>query len=218
MSELASYIEHTRLSPFSRLEEMHALCDEAGKYGFYGICVPPYFVKPLTRYLKENKLNQKLVTVVGFPMGYGSVSAKVEEIKKSVMEGAHELDVVVNLAAYFSKDMAVLKNDIQSVVTACHLQNKQIKLILETGALQVKDMLKLADICAAADANFIKTSTGYHEVGAELDKVRLLKEHLPEKVKIKASGGIRTKEQALAFIEAGASRIGTSAGVQMMGS
>lgn len=215
MEPLSGYIEHTLLRQNARWEEVQVLCNEAARGAMYAVCVPPYFVKQCARYIKEHKYNQKLVTVIGFPMGYASVSAKVEEIKKAIMEGADELDVVVNIAAFLSKDMAVVKNDIQSVVTACHLQNRMVKLILETGALSVREMLKLADICDAAGTNFVKTSTGFFEIGAEVEKVKALREHLPARTKIKASGGIRTREQALEFIAAGADRIGTSAGLKI---
>lgn len=211
MSSFESHIEYTLLRQNARWDEVKSLIDAAAVRKYLAVCVAPYFVKQAARYIRENGLKQKLVTVIGFPMGYSSVSAKVEEVKKAIMEGADELDMVINLSAFLSKDMPVLKNDIQSVITACHLQNKAVKVILETGALSEKEMLKLADICIAADANFVKTSTGYFEIGAELDKVRILKEYLPSRMKIKASGGIRTKEQAEAFIAAGASRIGTSA-------
>ncbi|MHB1277513.1 MAG: deoxyribose-phosphate aldolase [Bacteroidia bacterium] len=210
MASFESHIEYTLLRPNARWEEIKILIDTAAEKQYLGVCIAPYFIKQAARYIKESGFKLKLVTVIGFPMGYSSVSAKVEEVKKAIMEGAEELDMVVNLSAFFSKDMAVLKNDIQSVITACHLQNKLVKVILETGALTEKEMLKLADICVASDANFIKTSTGYFDVGAELDKVKKLKEYLPAKVKIKASGGIRTREQAEAFIAAGASRIGAS--------
>jgi len=211
MPSFESHIEYTLLKPNASWEEVIQLLETAKERGYYGVCVSPFFVKAAARYIRENELKQKLVTVIGFPMGYSAVSAKVEEVKKAVMEGADELDMVVNLSAFFSKDMAVLKNDIHSVVTTCHLHNKKAKVILETGALSEKEMLKLAEICVEAGADFVKTSTGYFEIGAELEKVIALKAYLPAKVKIKASGGIKTKEQAEAFIAAGASRIGTSA-------
>ncbi len=210
MPSFESHIEYTLLKANTSWEDVTHLLATAQKKGYCGICVSPYFVKAAARHIRENELKLKLITVVGFPMGYSAVSAKVEEVKKAVMEGADELDIVVNLSAFFSKDMAVLKNDINSVVTACHLHNKKAKIILETGALDEKEMLKLAEICVQAGANFVKTSTGYFEIGAELEKVKALKAYLPETVKIKASAGIKTRVQAEAFIAAGASRIGTS--------
>ncbi|MDX5321727.1 MAG: deoxyribose-phosphate aldolase [Bacteroidota bacterium] len=210
MASFASHIEYTLLRQTAKWEDIKQLIDTAAEEGYYGVCVAPYFVKQAAFHIRQNQYKQKLITVIGFPLGYSSVSAKVEEVKKAIMEGADELDMVVNLSAYLSKDMAVVKNDIQSVVTACHLQNKKVKVILETGALTETQMLKLADICVAAGADFVKTSTGFYETGAELDKVKALKDQLPAKVKIKASGGIKTREEAQAFIDAGASRIGTS--------
>ncbi len=210
MASFESHIEYTLLKQTATLEDIKQLISTAKERGYYGICVAPYFVKAAARIIRDEELKLKLITVIGFPLGYSAVSAKVEEVKKAVMEGADELDIVVNLSAFFSKDLAVLKNDVQSVITACHLHNKKAKVILETGALSEKEMFKLADICVEAGGDFIKTSTGFYELGAELDKVKALKAHLPAKVKIKASAGIKTKEQADAFIAAGASRIGTS--------
>lgn len=216
MDDISGIIEHTILKPTTGKEDILKWCTEAADHGFYGVCVPPYHVKQASRFFQTRKLPNKVITVIGFPFGYSSVSAKVEEIKKAIQDGADELDVVVNLAAFLSKDTAVVKNDIQSVVTAAHLQNKVVKIILETGALQPKEMLKLADLCAEAAPNFVKTSTGYYEKGATVEAVQLLRMHLPEKIKIKAAGGIRTREFALDLISAGASRIGTSAGVDLI--
>ncbi|MBI1222096.1 MAG: deoxyribose-phosphate aldolase [Bacteroidetes bacterium] len=210
MSGFASHIELTLLKQTAVWQDVDALLSTAAEHHYYGVCISPYFVKQAARHIRKKGWKQKLVTVIGFPMGYNSVSAKVEEIKKAVMEGADELDIVVNLSAFLSKDMAVLKNDIQSTITACHLLNKKSKMILETGALSEKDVIKLADICVAADTDFIKTSTGYYETGAELNKVEMLRNHLPKKVRIKASGGIKSREMAQQFLDAGADRIGTS--------
>jgi deoxyribose-phosphate aldolase len=216
MEQLNHLIEHSLLKATTSKGEVTKLCQEAMENGFHGVCVPPYFVKQAARFFKEKKVDQKVITVIGFPFGYSSVSAKVEEIKKAIQDGAHEMDIVVNLSAYLSNDMAAVTNDIQSVVTTCHLQNRLAKIILETGALLPKDILKLADICVAAGANFIKTSTGYYEKGATIEAVSLLKSHLPEKTGIKAAGGIRTEDFARSLVEAGASRIGTSSALSLI--
>lgn len=216
METLNHLIEHSLLKQTANKTEITRLCQEALEHGFQGVCIPPYFVKQAARYFKEKKAEQKVVTVIGFPFGYSSVSAKVEEIKKAIQDGAHEMDIVINLAAYLSNDMAVVTNDIQSVVTTCHLQNRIAKIILETGALQQKDILKLADICVAAGANFIKTSTGYYETGATIESVALLRSHLPEKTCIKASGGIQTEDFARSLVEAGAARLGTSSALKFI--
>ncbi len=216
MNSLSKHIESTLLRQNSSWDDIRQLISGSAAAACYGICVPPYFVKQAAREIREKKHPLKLITVIGFPMGYSSVSAKVEEIKKAAMEGAHELDVVVNLAAFMSGDMPVLKNDIQSTITAGHLQNKKVKMILETGALSETDMLKLADMCVEADADFIKTSTGFYPNGAELNKVELLRKHLPGRIKIKASGGIKNREQAEAFVQAGAERIGTSSALDIL--
>ncbi len=215
-ADLNTYIEHTLLKPSVTKEDIQQLCEEAITHNFYGVCVPPYYVKQVARLFRERKAGQKIITVVGFPMGYSAVSAKVEEIKKAIQEGAHELDVVINQTAFFSKDTATLKNDIESTVMACHLQNRKIKMILETGALTDKEIIKLCDLCVAAGVDFIKTSTGFHEKGATVEAIRLIRSHVPERIGIKASGGIKTSEQALAMLEAGATRIGTSSGIALL--
>jgi len=217
MSELAPYIEHTLLRSDTTKEQVEVLCKETLEHNFYGVCVPPYFVKQAANYFKEHESDKKVVTVIGFPLGYLSVSAKVEEIKKAIQDGADELDVVINLSAYLSGDIAVVKNDIQSVVTSCHLQGKMAKIIIETGALTEEQAKDICAICTAAEANYVKTSTGFHERGVSVEAVKLLRNVLPSEVKVKASGGIRDAAFAQALLDAGAERLGTSSGLQLIG-
>jgi len=216
MPDINRYIESTGLKSTTTKNDVLELCQEALQYNFYGVCIPPYFVQQAKRFVKENKAKTKIITVIGFPLGYLSVASKVEEAKKAIQDGADELDVVVNLSAYLSGDLAVVKNDINSVVTACQLQNKIVKVILETGALTENQILELADIVAEANANFVKTSTGYYEKGVSLDAVKLLRKHLPEKIGIKASGSIKTREFALDLLDAGANRLGTSSAKNLL--
>ncbi len=156
----------------------------------------------------------KIATVVGFPMGYAAIPAKVEEVKRAIDEGADELDIVANIAAIKNGDWAHVRNDIDGVTIAVHLKGKKIKLILETGLLEEAEILKLCTICKDVGVDFVKTSTGYQD-GATVEHIRLLRTHLPKEIKIKASGGIRTAEVARQMIEAGAARIGTSSGVSI---
>lgn len=211
---IAEHIEHTILKAESTAEQISKLCEEAIQYGFSGVCVPPYFVQHAKKTLKKSEIN--IVTVVGFPFGYNTVSSKVEETKKAINSGAHEIDMVMNIAALKSGDIATVQNDIQSVVTACHLQNKICKVIIETCYL-TEDELKLAcKICADCEADYVKTSTGYGPAGATIEAVSLMRKVLPPKIKIKAAGGIKTRAFAEALIEAGANRIGCSASVSII--
>lgn len=211
---IAEHIEHTLLKPNSTLEHITQLCEEAIQYGFTGVCVPPYFVQHAKKTLKNSEIS--VITVVGFPFGYNTVSSKVEETKKAINSGAHEIDTVINIAALKSGDIATVQNDIQSVVTACHLQNKICKVIIETCFLNEEEIKLACKICADCEADYVKTSTGYGTEGATVEAVTLMRKVLPPKIKIKAAGGIKTKAFALALIDAGANRLGCSASISII--
>jgi len=211
---LANYIEHTNLKPNATSNDIITLCNEAIEHGFYGVCVPPYFVQLARKTLKKN--NIKVITVVGFPLGYNTVSSKVEETKKAITAGAEEVDMVVNIAAFKSGDIVAVQNDIQSVVTACHLQNKHVKVIIETCYLDEEEIKTICKICADCEADFVKTSTGFGTAGATVEAVKSMRKYLPAKTKIKASGGIKTKAFAKELIDAGADRLGTSASIELV--
>ena len=212
--ELAKYIEHSALKPDLTLQDIQLLCNEAIEYGFCAVCIPPYFVQHAKKILKKNEI--KIVTIVGFPFGYNTVSSKVEETKKAIISGAHEVDMVMNIAAFKSGDYASVQNDIQSVVTACHLQNRKVKVIIEIAYLSDEEIKLACKICADCEADFVKTSTGFGPAGATIEAVKMMRSALPQKILIKAAGGIRDKKFAEELIEAGATRIGTSSGVAMM--
>lgn len=209
MEGLENYLEHTNLKPQATIKEIETLCKEANENGFAAVCVNPYFVKTARKVLGEAS-NVKLVTVVGFPFGYSNVSAKVEETKKAILEGADEIDMVMNLSALRNNDLQVLRNDIDSVNTYCHLHNKILKCIIETSELSNMELKIAADLCAEIGVDYVKTSTGYGKGGATVEAVEILRKLLPEKIKIKASGGINNLKQALQLIQAGATRIGSS--------
>ncbi len=211
---LASKIEHTNLKPDATASDIINLCNEAIEHQFYGVCVPPYFVQLAKRTLKKNEL--KIITVAGFPFGFNSVSSKVEETKKAITAGAHEIDMVMNIAALKSGDIVVVQNDIQSVVTACHLQNKLAKVIIETCYLTDEEIILACRLCADCEADYVKTSTGYGPEGATVKAVQLMRKNLPAKIKIKAAGGIRDFTFAEELIAAGADKLGTSSGVKIM--
>jgi deoxyribose-phosphate aldolase len=214
MEEINKYIEYTNLKPDCTQEELIRLCEEAIVHKFYGVCVSPYHVQLAKKTLKKSDV--KVITVVGFPFGYNTVASKVEETKKAIMGGADEVDVVMNIAAFKSGDDATVLNDLQAVIMACHLQNKLVKVIIETALLSTTEIEKACRLCVDSEADFVKTSTGFASSGARLEDVELMRKLLPPKIKIKAAGGIKDMAAAEAFINAGAARLGTSAGVVIM--
>lgn len=207
-NKLSQYIEHTLLQPNITIEAVKNLCYEALNHQFYGVCIPPYFVKYAKQVLEKSPI--KVVTVIGFPMGYSTTPAKVEEVKKALHEGADEVDVVVNVCAIKNRDWSYIRNDIQSVTAATHLQGRVIKIILETALLNDDEIKQICEICNQNMVNFVKTATGFNQVNTSPEVVHLLKNYIDKDIKIKASGGIKTTAEALALIEAGANRIGTS--------
>ena len=198
---IASLIDHTILRPDCTLENIKQICKEAEEFAFRAVCVPPYFVPVAARILKDSPV--KVATVIGFPMGYCTTAAKVEEIKRAMNDGVDELDVVINIAALKNKDYSYLRNDIDSTTRAVHLRGKTIKLILETGLLTKAEIERLCSISQEVGVDFVKTSTGLNGEGASIEVVTQLRSLLPPKIKIKASGGIRTHEQAHQLIEVG---------------
>ncbi len=208
---LNNYIEHTLLKPDTTTAQVKALCQEAIDHNFAAVCVPPFYVKPAAQYLEDTPI--KIVTVVGFPMGYSAIPTKVEETKRAVDEGADEVDMVVNIAAIKDGNWSHVKNDIDSVTTAVHLKGKAIKVILEMGLLSAAELKQLCTICEEVGVNYVKTSTGINAGGATVEMVKLLKGNIKSNIKIKASGGIKTRVFAQQLIQAGADRIGTSAGI-----
>ena len=208
MMELNKTIEYTNLKADCTNQDVIKLCEEAIKHEFYGVCVSPYFVQLAKKTIKKSPI--KIITVIGFPLGYSTVAAKVEETKKAIISGADEVDMVINIAAFKSGDYATVQNDIQAVTTACHLQNKVVKVIIETSYLNNEEIEKACRLCTDCEVDFVKTSTGFSSSGATIEAVELMRKTLPPKIKIKASGGINDIEFAEKLIHAGAVRIGTS--------
>lgn len=216
MSDLAKFIEHTVLKPDTTLADVRRVCEEALKHGFAGVCVPPLFVRDAKRALGENS-RTRVVTVVGFPMGYSAIPAKSEEIKRAIDEGADDIDSVINLAALKSENWNHVKHDIDGVALATHMRGRTLKLILECGLLTPDEIKKLCVLAADARVTWLKTGTGFHGFNATPEMVRSLRAAAPDGIKIKASGGIRTTKDAQALIEAGAERLGTSASLEIIG-
>jgi deoxyribose-phosphate aldolase len=214
MEDLNIYIEHTNLKPDATHQDIIRLCEEAVEHKFYGVCVSPYHVQLAKKTIKKAPV--KIITVVGFPFGYNTVASKVEETKKAIIGGADEIDVVMNIAAFKSGDDATVLNDLQAVIMACHLQNKVAKVIIETALLSKAEIEKACRLCMDSEADFVKTSTGFASSGAKLEDIELMRKILPAKIKIKAAGGIKDHETAVAMLNAGAARLGTSASIAIV--
>ncbi len=211
---LANVIDHTILKPDCTLADIEKVCKEALNHHFKAVCIPPFYVKEAKQVLENSAV--KVSTVIGFPSGYSSTPAKVEEIKRALDDGADEFDVVINICAVKNGNWNFVQNDIESMTRAVHLKGRVIKIILETGLLTKEEIEKVCSICINSGVNFVKTSTGFNGPGASEEVVSFLRSILPPTIKIKASGGIRTKEAAAAMIRAGAERIGTSAGPELL--
>lgn len=212
--QLPSYIDHTTLKIDTKKADIKKLCTEAEVNKFYAVCVPPYFVQNASMLLKDSDV--KIATVIGFPLGYSATPSKAAEIHKAIDDGADELDVVINVSAVKSGDWNYVQNDIKTVALATQMKGKIIKVILETGLLNKKEIKKLCEICAEAGVNFVKTSTGFNGEGATVEVVEFLRANLPSSIKIKASGGIKSTKKALKMIEAGADRLGASSGIKII--
>jgi len=210
---LSPFIEHTNLSPVLTSNEVEQLIQEAVKFGFHGICVPPFWVKKARRDL--GKSDCQLVTVVGFPLGYQMTEVKMAEIDMALQDGADEIDMVWNSSA-FRSEMIWPKIEIAKASKKVHEAGKLLKVIIETAYLSPEEIRTASLICRDAGADFVKTSTGFASSGARVEDIRIMREVLPEEVGIKASGGIKTREQAVTLLTAGASRIGTSSGIQLI--
>ena len=209
MRNLASYIDYTLLRPGCQRSEIQALCQTAIEKGYAAVCVPPYYVSDARRYIPPES-PVRIATVVGFPHGMHLTETKRTEAQLALHSGAHELDMVLNLAAYFSGDKDYVMAELRSLVALVEAHQAILKVILEAAYLTSSQVVELCQMSAEAGVHYVKTSTGFAPKGAEIETVRLMREVLPPEVLVKASGGIRTTEAARAFIEAGASRIGTS--------
>lgn len=211
---IAEYIEHTLLRPDTTDEELKKLFNEAKQHKFKGVCINPINVKMAKEYLKNSGIN--IITVVGFPLGASLTEVTVFETKKAIEDGADEIDMVISIQAIKNKNWDYVKKDISEVKKACgsHI----LKVIIETDLLNEEEIVKACEIAIEAKADFVKTSTGFVKdgVGARVEDVALMKSIVESTdVQIKASGGIKDREKALKLIDAGATRLGTSSGVQI---
>ena len=214
MLNISSYIDHTLLKPTCTSAEIRKLCEEAILYHFVAVCVPPCWVKQASDAIFGTDV--KVATVVGFPLGYEVLKAKLMETEQAIIDGADELDVVINLSALKSGSWSYLQKEMEQIVNFIHHSRKLIKVIIETGLLTDEEIVQCCLLYEKMGVDFLKTSTGYAEKGASVNAVHLMRKNLPDAVKIKASGGIRTYDFAKQLIDAGASRLGSSAGVHIV--
>ena len=212
MISLSSLIDHTNLRPDALHSDIEVLCKEAIQYKFASVCINPVYVSYAKSILKDEK--PKVCSVVGFPLGADSEEMKYAEARFLIFQGVDEIDMVMNIAFLKERKLDLVKNEIKKVVEAA--DGNCVKVIIETSSLNQDEKALACNIVMESGAAFVKTSTGFSSSGATIEDVRLIKKVVGNQVDIKVSGGIKTKNEALEFIEAGASRIGTSRGVEII--
>ncbi len=212
MNKILSMIDHTLLKADASREMIVKLCNEAVEHSFGQICVNPYQVSYCKELLKGSDV--KIATVVGFPLGANSKEIKALEAKDAIDNGAHEIDMVINIGAMKDKDFDSVRSDIEAVVNTSH-PNAIVKVIIETCLLTEEEKEIACQLSMEAGADFVKTSTGFSTGGATVEDIKLMKRIVGDKLGIKASGGVRDLNAAKEMIDAGATRLGTSSGVKI---
>lgn len=210
--KLNKYIDHTLLKPDASQEQIETLIEEAKKYDFASICVNPTWVNFAAQALKATDV--KVCTVIGFPLGANTPELKAFETSDAIQNGANEIDMVINIGALKSRNFDLVERDIRAVVEAA--KGTLVKVIIETCLLTDDEKVKACQLAQKAGADFVKTSTGFSTGGATVEDVALMRKTVGPDMGVKASGGARSYEDALAFIKAGATRIGASSGVAIM--
>ncbi|MDR3552474.1 MAG: deoxyribose-phosphate aldolase [Clostridia bacterium] len=212
-TKLAKMIDHTLLKPEATEEGVKQLCAEAREYGFASVCINPVQVKLAAKLLAGSGV--KVCTVIGFPLGACVSAVKAFEAKTAVEQGAEEVDMVLNIGALKDKNYALVESDVREVVKASG-KGIVVKVILENCLLDSDEITKACQLCEAAGADFVKTSTGFNKSGAKAEDIRTMKAAVGDRMKIKAAGGIRDYETAMAMIDAGAVRIGASKSIEIV--
>lgn len=210
---LAKYVDHTLLKQDATQEQIKQLCEEAAEYVFASVCINPYWVSYASDLLAESDV--KVCTVIGFPLGASSSATKFFEAKNAIDNGANEIDMVINVGELKAKNDANVQADIAAVVKASHPE-AIVKVIIETCLLTKEEIVTACELSVAAGADFVKTSTGFSTGGATVEDVKLMKETVGDKALVKASGGVRSLEDAKNMIAAGADRLGTSSGIALV--
>ncbi|SDY40848.1 deoxyribose-phosphate aldolase [Eubacterium barkeri] len=214
VEELAKLIDHTNLKPYASEEDMEKLCEEAKEYGFKMVAINQTQSKRCSEFLKGTEVHTG--AAISFPLGQTSIESKVSETRDAIQNGADEIDYVINLTEVKNGNFDYIQSEMQAIVDVCREREICIKVIFENCYLTKDEIKKIAEIAKVVKPNFIKTSTGFGTGGATLEDVRLMKSIVGDSVKVKAAGGIRSLADALAFVEAGAERLGTSAGIAII--
>lgn len=214
-ADLARLIDHTLLKPEATPEEVQTLCEEAKKYSFASVCVNACHVPLCARLLRGTPV--RVCTVIGFPLGATSSAAKVFETEQAIRDGAREADMVINVGMLKAGELQYVERDIAGVVTAAKRQRVLTKVIIETALLTDEEKVKACLLAKKAGADFVKTSTGFSKGGATADDIALMRRVVGTAMGVKASGGVRSREDALAMVASGADRIGASASVKIVG-
>ena len=209
--EILKHIDHTLLKPIATWDEIMVLCEEAIQYGTASVCIPPNYVK---RVKQKYGTNLKICTVVGFPLGYSVLDAKLMETKVAIADGADEIDMVINITDIKNKEFDKVEQEIITLKREC--MHKILKVIIETCYLTEEEKIAMCKAVTNAGADYIKTSTGFGTAGATKEDIKLFKEHIGDAVRIKAAGGVKTREDLEAFLELGCDRIGTSSAVSIL--
>ncbi|MFH2003205.1 MAG: deoxyribose-phosphate aldolase [Bacteroidota bacterium] len=207
-------IDHTLLKPDATIKEIDKLCAEAKKYSFASVCINPSYVSRCAKFLKDTPV--KVCTVIGFPLGATSTAAKAFETEQTIRDGATEVDMVINVGMLKSGEYDFVENDIFAVVSAAKRYRVLVKVILETALLTDEEKIKACILAKRAGADFVKTSTGFAKGGATAGDIALMRKVVGSAMGVKASGGVRTREEALQMVASGADRIGASASVKIV--
>lgn len=214
MTNLAKMIDHTKLKADTTKEDIITLTGEAKTHGFWSVCINPTWI-PLAK-VELAGSDVKICTVIGFPLGANSSKVKAFETEQAITDGADEVDMVINVGALKGAQYDVVLEDIKAVVQAAN-GRALVKVIIETALLTKEEIVKVCELAVEAGADFVKTSTGFSTAGATVENVKLMKDTVGEKALVKASGGVRTTADAEAMVAAGASRIGASDGIKIIG-
>ena len=212
-TNIAKMIDHTALKADTTKEQIVKLCDEAKEYGFFSVCVNPTWVKTAAEQLQGSEV--KVCTVIGFPLGASTSETKAFETKDAIEKGATEVDMVINIGALKDNNDEFVEQDIRAVVEAAN-GKALVKVIIETSLLTQEEKIRVCKLAVKAGADYVKTSTGFSTGGATADDIELMRETVGPDIGVKASGGVRDREGALQMVEAGATRIGASAGIAIV--
>jgi deoxyribose-phosphate aldolase len=212
--DLGKYFDYTNLRNNLTFEEIKKLCDETIEFGFYGLCVQPYYVQEVVSILKSS--NVKVVSVADFPYGASLLNSRWQQVEELVKSAVDEIDLVMSIPLFIWKKFDLFEKDIEMAVQICHSHNVKLKVIIETGLLLPEEISLATRILCNYNVDFVKTSTGVISRGASFEDISIIKENISGATKIKASGGIKTLEQVQKFIELGVARIGASSAVSIV--